>query len=615
MTVGLTELPPEGMQLGGVALAGDAERGTRTTEGLSLLFTTAGITVQGPQPQIERLLVWSGLDSATCDEKTVLSDGRSAAIMELTSGGQAIRFILPADTVSPGQAAFLGQALPAWLTRYHGPVSATPASPVAGEAVAAAGVAAAGVVAAESASAATEPAAAPLGGIAPPAAEAAATAPTAPAPTAPSAPDAVVPAPAPSAPAAPLGGVPATPAAPSTSTAPTAPPTPPAAPAAATPAPPVATPPPVSPATSGAPSAVTPPMPPAPPLGVVAPPGAPLAPLSWDNPPLGQSLGDDMAQGGAKKKFSFGRKAKGAAAGVAALGATDAVSALAGAPEAPHVGTEEPFGTTTLLPEDDKPKTNRSLLTVLVAAVVVLAAVGGLLIWKKSQNSQTSPTPGVSSVVPVQNSADLALATGISLAQTDLPAGWTPAAGVIPVRPPVPPVSAKVAAAQSFASCTGATQATVAGLFAGAPLIGQTAEAHSANFAEGGTTDIVMHSTTSVLSSVPAVAKVQAPFAAPTFTSCFQQYQSAVVAAAAPGATASVQVVTLTPPTGVTAYGYLTTVTLPGNASEVIGQAFIFGGRTVTQLETTTSGAAVPSTAFEPAFTGVSQRVAAALTK
>jgi hypothetical protein len=61
MTVGITELPPEGMQLGGVALAGDAERGTKTTEGLSLLFTTAGITVQGPQPQIERLLVWSGL--------------------------------------------------------------------------------------------------------------------------------------------------------------------------------------------------------------------------------------------------------------------------------------------------------------------------------------------------------------------------------------------------------------------------------------------------------------------------------------------------------------------------------------------------------------------------
>ena len=63
----------------GVALAGDAERGTKTTEGISLLFTAAGVTVQGPQPQIERLLVWSALDSATCREKIQLPDGRDAA--------------------------------------------------------------------------------------------------------------------------------------------------------------------------------------------------------------------------------------------------------------------------------------------------------------------------------------------------------------------------------------------------------------------------------------------------------------------------------------------------------------------------------------------------------
>ena len=120
MTVGITELPPEGMQLGGVALAGDAERGTKTTEGLSLLFTTAGITVQGPQPQIERLLVWSGLDSASCREKVVLPDGRNAAVMELTSGGQSIRFLFPTESVTPGQAAYLDQALPHWLARYKG---------------------------------------------------------------------------------------------------------------------------------------------------------------------------------------------------------------------------------------------------------------------------------------------------------------------------------------------------------------------------------------------------------------------------------------------------------------------------------------------------------------
>jgi len=139
MTVGITELPPEGMQLPGVALAGDADRGTKTTEGISLLFTVAGITVQGPQPQIERLLVWSALDSATCHEEIQLPDGRSAAILELTSGGQSIRFLLPTDTVSPGQAAYLDQALPAWLARYRGAPAPAPAAPAAAAAGPAAG--------------------------------------------------------------------------------------------------------------------------------------------------------------------------------------------------------------------------------------------------------------------------------------------------------------------------------------------------------------------------------------------------------------------------------------------------------------------------------------------
>ena len=129
MTVGITELPPEGMQLGGVALAGDAERGTKTTEGLSLLFTTAGITVQGPQPQIERLLVWSGLDSASCNEKVVLPDGRNAAVMELTSGGQSIRFLFPTETVTPGPGR-LSRSGPAPLA---GPLQGRPAGPGGGQ--------------------------------------------------------------------------------------------------------------------------------------------------------------------------------------------------------------------------------------------------------------------------------------------------------------------------------------------------------------------------------------------------------------------------------------------------------------------------------------------------
>jgi len=118
MTVAIAELPPEGMLVPGVALAGDAQRVTKTD--LSLLFTAAGITVQAADPRSESLLAWSGLDGATCQEKVRLTDGRDAAVLELVSDGQSIQFLLPADTVAPGQVAYLAQALPTWLTRYKG---------------------------------------------------------------------------------------------------------------------------------------------------------------------------------------------------------------------------------------------------------------------------------------------------------------------------------------------------------------------------------------------------------------------------------------------------------------------------------------------------------------
>jgi hypothetical protein len=131
MTVGAMDLPPEGMLLDGVALAGDPARGTAPTEGLSLLFTGAGITVRGPQPETERLLPWSGLDTASCRDQVQLPTGGAAAVLLLTSGAQTIQFLLPSEKVSPGQAAYLDQALPAWLARYRGAgAPAGPAVPV-----------------------------------------------------------------------------------------------------------------------------------------------------------------------------------------------------------------------------------------------------------------------------------------------------------------------------------------------------------------------------------------------------------------------------------------------------------------------------------------------------
>jgi len=130
MTVAASDLPPEGMLLDGVALAGDPAQGATPTEGLSLLFTEAGIGVRGPQPGTERLLPWAAIDTGSCREQTNLPDGRIAMVMTLTAGAQHVRFLLPADNVSPGQAAYLDQALPAWITRYKAPAPA-PAGPSA----------------------------------------------------------------------------------------------------------------------------------------------------------------------------------------------------------------------------------------------------------------------------------------------------------------------------------------------------------------------------------------------------------------------------------------------------------------------------------------------------
>jgi hypothetical protein len=106
------------MLLTGVDLGGDYQRGTPTVHGVDLLFTVDGITVQGPEPGAERLMAWSGLDSASCRARAHQGDGSTALVLILQSGSQTVQFFLPADQVSPGQALYLDQALPLWLARY-----------------------------------------------------------------------------------------------------------------------------------------------------------------------------------------------------------------------------------------------------------------------------------------------------------------------------------------------------------------------------------------------------------------------------------------------------------------------------------------------------------------
>jgi hypothetical protein len=102
------------------------------------------------------------------------------------------------------------------------------------------------------------------------------------------------------------------------------------------------------------------------------------------------------------------------------------------------------------------------------------------------------------------------------------------------------------------------------------------------------------------------------PFANPNFANCFGEYQTALVSAAVPGATATVQVVSLAAPAGVKSFGYLTNLTIPNQGNQVVGEAFMVGGRIETRLEPTTDGPAVPSDAFNSAYNAIAGRIAAA---
>ncbi len=734
MTVGITELPPEGMQLGGVALAGDADRGTKTTEGLSLLFTTAGITVQGPQPQIERLLVWSVLDSATCQEKLVLPDGRHAAIMELTSGGQSIRFLLPTDTVSPGQAAYLDQALPAWLSRYKGvgvPVGVAASTAASGRAAEAADPQMARTEATGQASAPPPPAPPPPPP--PPAPDGSRIAPTAATAAEAAAADTAAraanghgsgSAPAPNGTAS--GSAEPGPIGERRGQATTAPPPPPPPPLAgstgpgqggsADPEPDPEAPrspwdglptddvssfdvqPPAQaekpkksrrsltrrkakPEQDAASAAGAAPFfgtaeagghrpPDAPPenpvpLGLELPP-PPVDPFAgFPDETAVVPLETEQPKTKQKVRSRRGRRAKAADAGVAAgaglaadagPAAGDGVAAEAGLataataagaaavaagavetpapPDAPppptgrtdqgpttapglFAGDGPVSGEIPVAPEtwDDAPSEgatsglSRSTVMVLVVAllVVVLGGVGYVLTRKTSPTTTPTTSAGVTSPA----AADVALAASVNLRLGDLPAGWTRSTTPAVTRMQGAPPVAQVTAEATLATCLGTNVATVTGLFANGSVPGQTAVVDSPNFQSAAGPSFEMSSRTGTAASASEIRGLDGVLSSSRFVPCFGQYQSALAAAAIPGSTAQIQPVTLGGPSGVTSFGVVTTVASPSQGTEVVGDAFILGGRVLTVLQPVTSGAAIPPSVFTPAYDAVAGRVAA----
>jgi hypothetical protein len=242
--------------------------------------------------------------------------------------------------------------------------------------------------------------------------------------------------------------------------------------------------------------------------------------------------------------------------------------------------------------------------------------IGGIAYALVSRNNNSTPNPSTTSPVPPPTvaPADNTLVSSVNLRLTDLPAGWTLSNSGAPLRPPVANSTVESQATQALASCLGVPVTTAAGLFAGGTLPGQTAVAVSSTFAETADPGIQMHSTSTSLATPAEATAYAAPFESPNFATCYGQFSRTVAAAAVPGAVATVQLVTLPQPAGVKSFGFVTTVTSP-QGTQQFGQAFMIGGRLVTDLMPATNGPAIPSADFTSAYDGVSGRVSADVEK
>ena len=399
---------------------------------------------------------------------------------------------------------------------------------------------------------------------------------------------------------------------------------------------------------------------------------------TWDDPPLGDQI-DDQPAPAKKSRFALARrKPKGSeVAGVAAVGvASGAAVALdgdvvtAGAPpvSSPTAGppvaapidpvplavqpppptvaatptdrlavqdtpiapgsdpadatadasadaTSEDHGTSGVVLADPGHRTSRGarIALVLVALVVVLGGIAYVV----TKKSGTTAAPAAAPSSPASAAAaDTALAGSINLQLTDLPAGWTvvpPAQAV--VRPPVAPAVAQADATNAMAACLNTSYAVVSGLFDAGSLPDQTSLVQSPTFQSAAGSTVEMASKTTTLGSPGQVQALDAAFSSPKFVPCYQQYVGTMVAAAVAGSTAQVQSVTLNGPPGVQTYGVVTTYTVPGAGTQVVGDAYILGGRVISVVQPSTNGPAIPVSVFTPAFDAVAARVAAASNK
>ena len=433
-----------------------------------LVFTVEGVRVQDQGGAGASLLAWSGLDGATCTRQVVLPDGRGATVLELMSEGQSIHFLLPADHVAPGQAAYLAEALPLWLVVYRGTSTAQPvASPEdGGPWVGSPGAVAPGTLApaANGAQAATRPE---------------------PSPTR----------------VAPLGTAPASngsrdwvPIPPPTGPFPPGPPGSGLLPA-------------VGPDTGGGP--VTAWVPPPPPAGPPVAPGDAetafaLGPALFQvrrtdtQPSWGTNGPDGLAW---SQRADFGRRASDRPV------ATDPLPPAPPDPGDPAV-------------DDEDTGRRRWGLIVVVVLALLAAAAGGYLFYRKVVHPDTVPA----------TAPDVAKAAAVNLRLTDLPAGFSEQA-LPPIGSPPASVPRRRKALDTMASCLDVPLSSVQGWFGTGPFPQQITVVRSPTFGDPTVPTVQMFSSTALVAASDSTSAVQeAALGSPKFPACYGQYQVAALA-------------------------------------------------------------------------------------
>jgi len=239
----------------------------------------------------------------------------------------------------------------------------------------------------------------------------------------------------------------------------------------------------------------------------------------------------------------------------------------------------------------------RVLLIVLLAAAVIAAVV---YLVRRHEDSAAPAAPAS------ELRSATALATSINVRPSDLPAGWAQTTAS-PIAPPPALASERLKAVTTFATCVQQPASVVEGWLGVAPFPGQIASVTSPTFQSGSAPTVQILSTTKVIGTPAETQSLSALFTAPNFGTCYGQYQAATVTSPA---TAQVQAVPLTTPTGAKAYGYVTTFTLSNQSPVSVGQAFIVGGHTTTVVQPSAGGVTIPPAGFLAAYQAVVERVA-----